>query len=335
LIGIIVFFHLFIWKPLSVWGEKFRYESVASTTPSTSFALQWYRKLVSLKGLNRFRLHRHPIRSPRLAFPYRKKSLLFGDRKVVPHLLRGAGYFSLAFIAYGVGKSLLLLIEGVTPPFPSQVGAIPIAVLASFGRLVIAYLLALAWTLPAAIWMGENPGAFRIFTPLAEIGASIPAPALFPFFVFFAIHIFGGMNGAAILLILTGMQWYLLFNLIGGVRNIPTDLKEAAKSLGISNWQYWKRLYLPAVFPSLITGSITAWGGGWNALIVSEYIVYRNETHSVTGIGAMLDRAIYESGDQQMILFTLLAMVITIMLLNRFFWRRLYLYAVSHFKFEY
>ncbi|MDC4225939.1 MAG: ABC transporter permease subunit [Candidatus Manganitrophus sp.] len=143
------------------------------------------------------------------------------------------------------------------------------------------------------------------------------------------------MNGAAILLILTGMQWYLLFNLIGGVQNIPGDLKEAAKGFGVSRWLYWKRLYLPAIFPALITGSITAWGGGWNALIVSEYVVYQREIYSVTGIGAMLDRAIYESGNGQMILLSLVTMVLAITLLNRFFWRRLFVYAVERYKIDY
>lgn len=337
LIFIIVFFHLFIWKPLSVWSEKFRYESSASTEPSGSFALQWYRKLLSLKLFSPARIDQYPLKlkRPSLSPQHQKNALSINAEKIAPLFLKGIGVLSIGLTAYGIGKSLLLLVEGFTPPLPSEAAMIPMAILASLGRLTIAYIIALAWTLPAAIWVGENPRAFRIFTPLAEIGASIPAPALFPFFIFFAIHIFGGMNGAAILLILTGMQWYLFFNLIGGVRSIPGDLKEAAKSFGLSKWQYWKRLYVPAVFPSLITGSITAWGGGWNALIVSEYIVYRQKTYSVTGIGAMLDRATYESGDTKMILFTLLAMIISIALLNRLLWRKLYLYAVTHYKFEY
>jgi len=338
LIFIIVFFHIFIWKPLSVWSEKFRYESTSSTTPSTSFALQWYRKLLSLKLFSPTRIKQQPSDfsgNTGLSPQPQKAPRSSKDRKIGLFALKGIVILAVGLIAYGVGKSILLIIEGLTPPFPSEAAMIPMAILASFCRLAIAYVIALAWTLPAAIWVGENPRAFRIFTPLAEIGAAIPAPALFPFFIFFAINTFGGMNGAAILLILTGMQWYLFFNLIGGVRSIPGDLKEAARSFGLTKWQYWKRLYLPAIFPSLITGSITAWGGGWNALIVSEYIVYQQKTYSVTGIGAMLDRAIYESGDTRMILFTLLAMIMTIALLNRLIWRRLYLYAVTRYKFEY
>ncbi|MDC4225938.1 MAG: hypothetical protein MPW15_17235 [Candidatus Manganitrophus sp.] len=56
----------------------------------------------------------------------------------------------------------------------------------------MAYLIALSWTLPVAFWVGENPRALRIVTPIAEIGASIPATALFPFFIVLAVHVLGG-----------------------------------------------------------------------------------------------------------------------------------------------
>ena len=61
----------------------------------------------------------------------------------------------------------------------------------------------------------------------------MPATALFPVIVVFVIEVTGGMNLASILLILTGMQWYLLFNLLAGVNQIPEDLKEAARAFGL------------------------------------------------------------------------------------------------------
>lgn len=333
LISIIVFFSFFVWRPLAVWGEKFRYEFVSPHGPSHSLALRWYREFRLFTKVKKWF---SPIRSA-VTFIFQPGLRLLRDRSGQWRSLsiKVIGGLFLILVLYGMIKSGILLAEGLSRPLPSEMALIPLAILASFSRLTVAYLLALAWTLPVAYWVGKSPRVLRIITPIAEIGAAIPAPALFPFFILFAIHVVGGMNGASILLILTGMQWYLLFNLIGGVQNIPLDLKEGARAFGVSGWHYWKRLYLPAIFPSLITGSITAWGGGWNALIVSEYVVYRHETYSVLGIGAMLDRAIYESGDEQMILLTLLAMILTIAFLNRFFWRRVYLYAVGHFKIEY
>src|SRR5206468_11732568 len=75
----------------------------------------------------------------------------------------------------------------------------------------------------------------------------------------------------SVLLMLAGTQWYILFNVLGGVMTIPSDLHEAS---AIYRWRplgKWKHLYLPAVFPFLVTGWLTAAGGAWNTSIVAEY----------------------------------------------------------------
>ena len=69
----------------------------------------------------------------------------------------------------------------------------------------------------------------RIAQPLAQLAASIPATALFPVILLFLIHLRGGLEIAAMVLMLLGTQWYILFNVIAGAMAIPTDLKEAAR----------------------------------------------------------------------------------------------------------
>jgi NitT/TauT family transport system permease protein len=96
----------------------------------------------------------------------------------------------------------------------------------------------------------------------------------------------------------------------------------------------WRKLVLPALLPSLITGSVTAWGGGWNSLIVSEYLVYKEKVYSVRGIGSLLDQATYVSGNRQLILLTLVSLSATIVLMNRFIWRRAYAFASDRYKIE-
>ena len=41
------------------------------------------------------------------------------------------------------------------------------------------------------------------------------------------------------------------------------DLREAADTYGLGGWTRWRTLYLPAVFPHLVTGLITAAGGAF------------------------------------------------------------------------
>jgi NitT/TauT family transport system permease protein len=131
------------------------------------------------------------------------------------------------------------------------------------------------------------------------------------------------------------MQWYMLFNLLAGVHAIPGDLKEATRSLGLHGWRAFRALTLPAMIPSLITGSITGWGGGWNALIVSEYLDFAGHTYEVLGIGALLQEATNAPADKAMMVLSLVAMVVVIVTMNRFFWRRLYEAASDRFKIEY
>ena len=103
------------------------------------------------------------------------------------------------------------------------ISQIPLALLLSYMRLAVAYFLSLAWTIPVAIRIANNPRFDRIM-PLFQTFAAIPAPAFFPFMIIVVNYVPGGFEFLSVLLILTGMQWYILFNLIGGVRSISGSM---------------------------------------------------------------------------------------------------------------
>lgn len=334
LLAIILVMDVFVWQPLSQWAAKFRYEFAASQEPGTvgifTVLEDWginFRHLFRaffrpLMGLLR-RLPRKP------AYP---RWHLERPRRV---LKWAAVALSLGLLAYVLIDGMVVLVRTLARPWPSEARLIPLSALASLARLLLAYLISLAWTLPCALFAADSPRFSRILAPLAEIAGSMPATALFPVLVLFVIRLTGNMNLAAVLLILTGMQWYLLFNLLAGVRQVPTDLLEAARSFGLSRLGTWRRVVVPALMPSLITGSITAWGGGWNALILSEYFIYHGHHYEVLGLGALLDRATYESGNGTLILLSLLSMVLIVMALNRLFWRPLYQFCTERFRVDY
>jgi NitT/TauT family transport system permease protein len=83
-----------------------------------------------------------------------------------------------------------------------------------------------------------------------------------------------------------------------------------------------------------VTGCVTAWGGAWNAVILAEYVVAGRKVHSVTGIGATLDRATYVTGDAQVIALSLVAMVTLVVAVNRVFWAPLYRYVSARYRME-
>lgn len=220
----------------------------------------------------------------------------------------------------------------------NEIFVLPYLAFRSFLRILVAYIIALCWTLIAAIVVVRSKRLSQIFFPIFDVGQSTPALALFPFIVIFVISIFGGgqigVEVAAILLLLTGTQWYLLFNIIGALNNIPGDILEASRAFGLKNRLLYRTIFLPAIFPGIVLGSVQAWGGAWNSLIVSEYIVYNNEIHSVDGIGAFLSQLTSSpSPDPLAITLCIGTMTIVILMMNYVIWRRLFNYA-ERFRFD-
>src|SRR5438874_10310294 len=157
--------------------------------------------------------------------------------------------------------------------------------LATFLRVNVALILAAAWTIPAGVAIGFHPRLARIAQPIAQIAASVPATALFPVLLLALVRLGGGMGIGSIALMLLGTQWYILFNVIAGAMAIPSDLREATTVYHATGWRRWRTLILPAIFPYLVTGMITASGGAWNASIVSEYVQFNNHTLTTPGLG--------------------------------------------------
>ena len=340
LLAIIVAMDLVIWQPLSVWAEKFRYEFAASSSePIRSLGMLDAAGTLGPRIYRAARILIRPIIAAIRAIADRMPRPGAGLRerggKLLRWMLIAAGVATALLIAYGLARGLVALVHAMMSPWPAEARQIPAATAASALRMVIAYVISVGWTLPCAIAAAENPRFARWLAPAAEIIGSLPATALFPLIVLFVIRTTGGMNLASILLILTGMQWYLLFNLLAGVNQIPADLKEAVRCFQLGKLSTWRRLTLPALFPSIVTGSITAWGGGWNALILSEYFVYRGHTYQVMGLGALLDAATYETGNSMMILLSLLSMIMVVIGLNRLIWRRLYNVATERYRMDY
>jgi NitT/TauT family transport system permease protein len=232
-------------------------------------------------------------------------------------------------ILYGLTRAGAMLLA-IPPSQWAQVGQ---SVLATLLRVTIALLIALAWTVPLGVAIGTNRRLATILQPVVQVTASVPATALFPVILLLVLNLPGGLNLAAVLLMLMGTQWYLLFNIIAGASAIPQDLKYTTQLMQITGWQRWRTLILPAIFPYLITGAITASGGAWNASIVAEYQTFGGQTLSVTGIGALIAQAT-ASGDYPLLLAATLAMVLTVILVNRLLWRRLYILAEEKYRME-
>ena len=353
LITTILLIDIFVWRPLEAYANRFKYDYVSTIEPSKEVVFPRSRMINFLIRYPRPLIHRL---SSKIVTIFSNVFSMVGNLfaraygKLIKNIVVTKIFSYLIIItlfsAFAYGLILLILEQGalfiesfrllfVKYETAQLVLSIPSALLLSITRLFIAYLIAVGWTLPVAIKVSKSPRLFNSLMPIFQTLAAIPAVAFFPFIFVLMVGLPYGQEFASILLILTGMQWYLLFNLIGGVKSIPGDIDEVAKTFNLRRVVYWKRILLPSIYPSLVTGSITGWGGGWNALIVSEYITFGGKIYSVLGIGALLDIAAYGLGNVALILLCVFAMIITIFTINRLVWRRLYRIVVGRYRIEY
>lgn len=204
---------------------------------------------------------------------------------------------------------------------------------ASFVRTTASVLIGAAWTLPAGILIGLSPALSQRLQPLVQVVASFPAPMLFPLVTLglLAVHIPFAVISAVLMLL--GAQWYILFNVIAGAMAIPGDLKEVGLVFRTSRFRKWTRLYVPCVFPYFVTGLITAAGGAWNATIVAEYVQVKRDAPAFAsfGLGAMINQST-STGNYSLLAAGTVTMAVTVVLLNRAFWKRLYRLAEKRYS---
>lgn len=319
-----------IWRPLLAWSDRFKVEMVENDNPPKS----WFYSLTGNANLVRWfsRNITHPIMERidhTLIQQFPTKSEVTQEKKktqLIPVITTIALILLLAYFALRAGQMLFSISM-------NEWGEIGASVLVTLLRVTIALLIAMAWTIPLGVAIGTNKRLSTILQPIVQVMASIPATALFPVIILLVINLPGGLNLAAIILMLMGTQWYLLFNIIAGASAIPQDLKYTTQLMQLNHWQRWRTLILPGIFPYLITGAITASGGAWNASIVAEYQDFGNGAHSVYGIGSLITKATID-GNYPLLLAATIAMVLAVVLINRLVWRKLYVLAEEKYRME-
>jgi NitT/TauT family transport system permease protein len=200
----------------------------------------------------------------------------------------------------------------------------------TFLRVLVAVVLGTLWALPFGLWVASKKARLRIFQPIIQMLASFPAPMLYPMALLGLRFLKIDFEICAALLMVLGVQWYILFNVIAGALKTPTELGLALDLMNCTIWNRWRYLFLPSILPALITGWITAAGGAWNASIVAEVLFFRGQKFEAHGLGADLSRAA-DAGDFPRLAACLMVMVLFVVGLNRVFWSRLY--KVIHTRF--
>jgi NitT/TauT family transport system permease protein len=319
LVAILVCDQLFF-RPLVAWADKFRFEESGGEPAPRSWLLSWLLRARGVRARARWLLG--PFEHSLLLFRLR-----FDGTSIRARPRPWSPLWARAWDAL-LAAAVLLALWRLAVFIHTEVGWSEVGHVFGLGAYTLLRVLglialaALVWV-PVGVWIGMNPRWSGRLQALAQFLAAFPANLLFPVAVMGIVHWKLDPDLWLSPLMIFGTQWYILFNVIAGASTIPTELRLAARNLGLSGWLRWRRYLLPAVFPSFVTGAITASGGCWNASIVAEYVSWGDTVLQAQGLGSYIAQ-MTATGDFPRIALGIGVMCVFVMGLNHFVWRRLY-----------
>jgi NitT/TauT family transport system permease protein len=202
----------------------------------------------------------------------------------------------------------------------------------TFARVWITFVVILAIAIPVCVYMvfmSKRPNNFLL---IFQIIASIPATLVLPLLITWTYGIPNRGEFIAFLVFFLSGIWYVIFSVIAATRTLPTNITEVKKVFNVNGKAAWKYVYVNALIPGLITGSITAIAAEWNASIVAEYFTScgigagttcTTLTSVGTGIGKLLDLSL-STGNLTLMAIGLINFVAMILIVNTFVWKRFY-----------
>jgi NitT/TauT family transport system permease protein len=328
-----------LWRPLVIWSRKFRLEDTAEEYHERSIVLE----VVQGSKLVTWLFGKLKVKAEKLTADNKEKGLnllkdsttkLFSIVTVrEPKVKKYAGIALIAAISFllcfGLAKAAISLSDHLSIHDWSDIG---IGTSATLLRIVVCIVVSSLWTIPVGAVIGMNHKLSRRLQPVIQFLASFPAPMIFPLILIGLNRYHISIEIGSVLMMMLGTQWYMLFNVIAGASAIPNDLQELSDNFGLSRALRWRKIILPVMFPSIVTGLITAAGGAWNASIIAEnYVVPGKARMMATGIGAMISVA-SENQHTPMLVASTLALCLVVVSINKFVWRRLFTLAQDRYS---
>jgi sulfonate transport system permease protein len=135
-------------------------------------------------------------------------------------------------------------------------------------RVLTGFLAAMLIGIPFGLAMATSRVFRDITFPVFEILRPVPPLAWVP-----AAIIFWPTQELSIgFVIFLGAIFTIMLNVLGGARSIDVRFFQAARSMGSSNWDIFRRIVLPGVLPSIVVGCEVGIGITWNVVVAAEMI---------------------------------------------------------------
>jgi NitT/TauT family transport system permease protein len=141
-------------------------------------------------------------------------------------------------------------------------------VVASLFRVTWGFGLAVLLGVPFGLALGWFRRARQAFNPLIQVLRPISPIAWIPI----AIIWFGVTDAAPVFLIFLASVFPITVSAMAAVRGVQPVYLRAARNFGLSRWQMFRRVILPATLPQIITGLRIALGIAWLVVVAAEMI---------------------------------------------------------------
>lgn len=219
-----------------------------------------------------------------------------GQRKSVAGKSKGTFAISSVTLLVLIASWLLATRYQITPPLflpsPTEVttqalviasegyanGTLLDHILASLGRISLALALGIGIGVPVGLIMGLNRWAKGILSVPIDIYWGLPPLAYLPLLI-----IWLGIGEASKILLLSLSAFApICYAAQAGVRSVPQERINAARSLGASASQIFVTIVLPSALPEILTGLRIAIGASLSTLVAAELIAAQS------GLGYMI-----------------------------------------------
>ena len=151
-------------------------------------------------------------------------------------------------------------------------------ILASLGRIGVALVFGIGLGIPVGLLMGSNRWAKGILGVPIDIYWGLPPLAYLPLLI-----IWLGIGEASKIVLLSLAAFApICFAAQAGVRSVPQERINAARSLGATSYQVFATIVLPSALPEILTGVRIAIGATLSTLVAAELIAAQS------GVGYMI-----------------------------------------------
>jgi NitT/TauT family transport system permease protein len=146
-------------------------------------------------------------------------------------------------------------------------------------RVFEGFFAAMLIGIPLGLSMAVSRTFYGISFPVFEVFRPIPPLAWVP-----ASIIFWPTQELSIAFVtFLGAFFTIVINVVGGAQAIDVRYFQAARSMGSSGWDVFRRIILPGTLPSIVVGATVGIGITWAVVVAAEMISGGGSAGSVGG----------------------------------------------------